>query len=934
MKRFFFLTFSISLCLIATGFGAFILYSHFQPDVFHWEVIHRHEWDLPETSLGLPTLVQILFSAVFIALILINDRFYPQGRSYAMVITAAAILRQLQWRGLETLNTSTALSTFWSTLLFLAEVAAFIYLLLGYLQTLQIKRRIPNKQAQQKLALNPPTVDIFIPVLTEPLSTIETTLMSCLGLSYTNKTIYLVDDHLDEARASLAQKLGVHYVQLEGKDSGRTELLNKVLQQSQGEYVCLLQADMAPIKPFFERVLPNLIADPQLAFVQTRTHFYAPDPFQRNLLAEQVTNNEQDLFFHTMQTGNDAWDTAFLMGSGSVIRRKALDEVGGFSTNTAKDELVTGYEIHQRGWKSLYIGEYLSTCFSEQTFLDFVNDRVRWARGVGQLLLKQNPLSARQLNWYQKVCYLAGTAYFFEGIPRLVFLIAPLSFLFFQVPPFHATFAEILIYYGPSFICMAIGYSIIHQGHRESLWAEVYETALCAYLTFTALLTLLSPQKAAKHIQNRLKSGLGLTPISTQLFISVLLWLGLGVYIARTVVMNYWGEEGVWIYFIWTFYNLFILGGVMLVANERPRYRITPRIYKALSCELRLLDGTIAFGKTTDISETGFSATFVSPIPLSGTMPVKILDWDIDTANTFFVQAVRSAINDDQSFSVGFRFQDNLNAPQPHGAKALAVQHMYGSIASEKKLRSLIERAQSMRDFLMTPMRMMSHKSEDESRRMVRFPKTLSAQITLNNEQKLMGVSEEISEVGINLSLPYPNPLKEGDTVSIAIRWSEDLWTQTKATVSRIEGVALQKVSIGFQFIQMGKEERLQLIQLLFPKPFNTSGAGSSLVRVATPTRKAIPCFTHIANEEKPFSGLTRDISELGCTITLKNRIDIAKGEIVSIKFQWNSQTSTVLKGIVQTVDYSGHGRLPVLTVHFVDLSMPALDQLNQLINT
>jgi len=71
------------------------------------------------------------------------------------------------------------------------------------------------------------------------------------------------------------------------------------------------------------------LLDPKLALVQTPHHFYSPDPFERNLRAGTTVPNEGQLFYGLIQDGNDLWNAAFFCGSCAVLRRTALDEIGG-----------------------------------------------------------------------------------------------------------------------------------------------------------------------------------------------------------------------------------------------------------------------------------------------------------------------------------------------------------------------------------------------------------------------------------------------------------------------------------------------------------------------------------------------------------------------------------------------------------------------------
>lgn len=57
-----------------------------------------------------------------------------------------------------------------------------------------------------------------------------------------------------------------------------------------------------------------------------------------------------------------------------------------------------------------------------------IGQRIRWARGMVQIFRLDNPLFGKGLKLVQRVCYANAMLHFLSGIPRLIFLTAPLAF--------------------------------------------------------------------------------------------------------------------------------------------------------------------------------------------------------------------------------------------------------------------------------------------------------------------------------------------------------------------------------------------------------------------------------------------------------------------------------------------------------------------------
>ena len=81
------------------------------------------------------------------------------------------------------------------------------------------------------------------------------------------------------------------------------------------------------------------LRDTKLAMLQTPHHFYSPDPFERNSAQfRKCIPNEGELFYGLVQDGNDFWNATFFCGSCAVLRRTALDEIGGIAVETVTED--------------------------------------------------------------------------------------------------------------------------------------------------------------------------------------------------------------------------------------------------------------------------------------------------------------------------------------------------------------------------------------------------------------------------------------------------------------------------------------------------------------------------------------------------------------------------------------------------------------------
>ena len=290
-----------------------------------------------------------------------------------------------------------------------------------------------------------PAVDVYVPTYDEDEQVLRSTLIGCAALDYPNFEIWVLDDGRRPWVADLAADLGARYLTREQNVHAKAGNINAALPRTRGELILILDADHVPQPQMLQAVVGHF-EDDGLAYVQTPHEFYNRDSVQH----VEHDDHDQSMFFHVVQPGRDDHGAAFWCGSGAVIRRAALEEVGGLATDTITEDFHTSLRIHRRGWRSRFHDEALVYGIAPHNLEQFLLQRHRWAAGnLATLRTADSPLRASRLTWRQRVCYGVGLAEVLTSLQRALLIVVLAVTVGWGRLPIHASAGQFLAEFVP-----------------------------------------------------------------------------------------------------------------------------------------------------------------------------------------------------------------------------------------------------------------------------------------------------------------------------------------------------------------------------------------------------------------------------------------------------------------------------------------------------
>ena len=502
-----------------------------------------------------------------------------------------------------------ALDAFFILCLLLAEAYAFVILFLGYFQTIWPLRRAPVS-----LPENPedwPDVDVLIPTFNESLDVVRFTALGALNMDWPADKlhIYILDDGRRKEFEEFAFEAGIGYRTRPDNTFAKAGNINTALETMSSPLVAVFDSDHVPTRSFLQMTVGWFMRDPKLAVMQTPHHFYSPDPFERNLRQFHIIPNEGELFYGVVQDGNDFWNASFYCGSCAVLRRAALDEIGGIAKETVTEDAHTSLRMQMAGWNTAYINIPQAAGLATERLSAHVGQRIRWARGMIQVLRTDNPLFARGLTFPQRLCYFNAVGHFLYAVPRLIFLTAPLIYLLLNHTNIPGYWAAILAYALPHLTLSNVTNSRIQGDHRHSFWNEIYETVLAPYILLPTMMALISPRLGKFNVTA--KGGVVRRTFFdsriAQPFLVMLIFnvVGLLVAIPRFFIWDTTRRGTVLMNVMWCCFNIVILGVCTAVARELMQRRTTVRLNISTPLLVKLPDGIFISGQTVDMSNGG-----------------------------------------------------------------------------------------------------------------------------------------------------------------------------------------------------------------------------------------------------------------------------------------------------------------------------------------
>jgi cellulose synthase (UDP-forming) len=367
--------------------------------------------------------------------------------------------------------------------------------------------------------------------------------------------------------------------------------------KSFGEFIVTLDTDHILEPQFLKRTLPYFYSydvhagryqSNRISFVQT------PQDFS-NLPEGDPFCHAAEVFYGPILQGKDGFNSAFYTGTNAVMRREALlsvgiqrfskeyardrrrlaefDLVGGLSTHSVTEDMITAMHLHSYGWESVFHNEVLAKGLAPDDLGSTLKQRLRWSQGTMQVLLHSNPLTLKGLSIGQRLQYFQTMYSYFAGFATLIYLICPIVYSFTEVSPVRSVDLSYLIHFAPVYIISRLTFATAFWGiSARQLWrVEQYATALFP-LFIQAIWSVFARQPIKFQVTPKQRqAGNYLKLVWPQMILFGLTVVGMLLCIYRLInglVSNPWTYT---INVGWSAYNALLLWSIIYAAIWQPK---------------------------------------------------------------------------------------------------------------------------------------------------------------------------------------------------------------------------------------------------------------------------------------------------------------------------------------------------------------------------
>ncbi len=243
------------------------------------------------------------------------------------------------------------------------------------------------------------------------------------------------------------------------------------------------------------------------------------------------------------------------------------------STISVTEDMATAMRLHALGYRSIYHPRVLAHGLAPEDLRTALQQRLRWAQGTIQVMLRENPLRYPGLSFMQRLMYFATMWSYLSGFFAVIYLIAPVLYLVFGWLPVNSVSSEFFWRLIPYLVVNQLLFTVIAWG-LPTWRGQQYSLAL-----FPIWIKSVTSAIGSVHFGQKLgfvvtpktrQSGVSLQLVRPQLIMMGLLVVAILVGVGRLVLNIHDDTIPVGVNVVWAVYDLVALSVVLDAVFHKP----------------------------------------------------------------------------------------------------------------------------------------------------------------------------------------------------------------------------------------------------------------------------------------------------------------------------------------------------------------------------
>ncbi len=285
-----------------------------------------------------------------------------------------------------------------------------------------------RKRVPDGLMTSYPKVSIHVPSYNEPPQMVIQTLNALARLDYPDYEVILLDNNTKDPAdwkpveahcATLGPKFRFfHFDNMKGFKAGA---LNKALELTHPDatFIGVIDSDYQVMPHWLKTAMPGF-ADPKVAIFQGPQDYRdADESLFKKLCYEEYTG-----FFRIGMVERNEHNAIIQHGTMCVVRRAAMEEVGGWAEWCITEDTELGLRLFEAGYTAHYTSETMGRGLMPDTYDAYKSQRYRWVYGAMQIMKRHSAQLFRgksKLTLAQRYHFVAGWLPWFADGFALIF---------------------------------------------------------------------------------------------------------------------------------------------------------------------------------------------------------------------------------------------------------------------------------------------------------------------------------------------------------------------------------------------------------------------------------------------------------------------------------------------------------------------------------